>query len=239
MSQAQTLKNLFPSHFVWRRLHSLSGLLPIGVFLLEHIYTNTYSLVSPEKYNAKIDALQSIPFVVLIEVFGIFLPILFHALYGLVIVYQGRSNVHQYGFESNWRYTAQRITGVIGLIFIVYHVYATRLTSYFNHEPMSYNWMQDILSSPWKMWFYLIGSTSIIFHFCNGLWTFFIVWGVTVTKAVQSLSLKACMGLFVVLGGVNTLIVLNFAYPATQPRPALIDAILTFSKNWLFGLTHG
>lgn len=236
MSQAQTLKSTFPSHFIWRRLHSLSGLVPVGVFLLEHIYTNAYSLVSPEKYNDKIAGLQGIPFVVLIEIFGIFLPLMFHALYGLVIVYKGKSNVHQYGYESNWRYTAQRITGVIGLIFICYHVSATRLTSYFNQEPMSYQWMQDLLQSPWKMWFYLVGSIGIIFHFCNGLWTFCIVWGITVTKVAQKLSLQVFMGLFALLASVNTLIVLNFAYPVGQ-RPAILEAIFHFIQTWLFG-TH-
>lgn len=233
---SQVVKSVFPSHFLWRRLHSLSGVLPVGVFLLEHIYTNSYALVGAEAYNQKIADLQGIPFVVLIELFGIFLPILFHALYGFVIVYQGQTNVHQYGFESNWRYTAQRVTGVIGFIFICYHVYATRLTSYFTHEPMSYQWMETLLATPWKMWFYLVGSIGIIFHFCNGLWTFFIVWGVTVTRVAQNLSLKAFMALFALLAFVNTLVVFNFAYPIGQ-RPWLIDTGFNFIKAWLFG-TH-
>lgn len=236
MSHAATAKSIFPSHFIWRRLHSLSGLVPVGVFLLEHIYTNAYSLVSAEAYNDKIAHLQGIPFVVLIEVFGIFLPLLFHALYGMAIVFQGKNNVHQYGFEANWRYTAQRITGLIGFVFICYHVYVTRLTSYFTHQPMTYDWMQTMLASPWKMWFYLLGSVGIIFHFCNGLWTFMIVWGVTITKVAQKLSLWAFMGLFGFLASVNTLVVLNFAYPAGN-RPYVLEVIFNFIKVWLFG-TH-
>lgn len=236
MSHAVSLQKSFPSHFIWRRLHSLSGVLPLGVFLLEHIYTNAYSLVSAEAYNEKIAHLQGLPFVVIIEILGIFLPILFHALYGFVIVYQGRNNVHQYGFESNWRYTLQRITGVLGFIFIAYHVYATRLTSYFTHEPMSYNWMQDLLSQRWKMWFYLVGSVGLLYHFCNGLWTFMIVWGITINKLAQKLSLQVFMGLFVALASVNILVVLNFAYPVGQ-RPYVLEVMFNFIKQWLFG-TH-
>ncbi len=236
MSEAHAIKPVFPRSFLWRRLHSLSGLIPIGAFLLEHIYTNSYSLVSPETYNEQIAHLQGLPFVVLIEILFIFLPILFHTFYGFVIIYQGKSNVHQYGYEANWRYTMQRLTGVVGFVFIAYHVYATRLTSYFSHEPMTYTWMQELLTQPGKMSFYLIGSTSIIFHFCNGLWTFMIVWGITVTKMAQKLSLKAFMGLFFALASVNALVVLNFAYPAGQ-RPAVLEAVFAFIKTWIFG-TH-
>ena len=63
-----------------------------------------------------------------------------------------------------------------------------------------------------------------------------IVWGVTVTKVAQKLSLKAFMGMFVAMATVNTLVVLNFAYPAGN-RPYVLEVIFSFIKTWLFG-TH-
>ena len=33
--------------FIWRRLHSLSGIIPIGAFLLEHILSNIQALKGP------------------------------------------------------------------------------------------------------------------------------------------------------------------------------------------------
>lgn len=237
MSKANSVTQVLPTHFIMRRLHSLFGLIPIGVFLLEHIFTNAFSLVSAEVYNSKIEALQGLPFVVIIEVFGIFLPILFHSLYGFVIWYEGKSNVNQYGYGANWRYTAQRVTGLLAFFYILYHVYNTRFKSYISGEPMTYKWMQDILQDPMMMWVYIISGIAIIFHFTNGLWTFMISWGITVTKVSQDLMFKAAMGIFAFLSVVNTLIVLNFAYPAGSPRPVIVDGILTFVKSYLFG-TH-
>lgn len=226
---------ILPIHFILRRLHSLAGLLPVSVFLLEHIFTNSYSLRGAAAYDAKIDALQGLPFVVVIEVLFIFVPIAFHALYGLVIIYEGRTNVHHYGFEANWRYTLQRVTGMIGIAFVAYHVYTTRIQSYMTGTPMSFAGMQELLASPAMVIFYLIGSTSLIFHFANGLWTGLIVWGVTVSQASQRLSLKLASLTFFVLATVNVLIILNFAYPEAAGRPVALAAVLSFIKTWLFG----
>ena len=234
MTAAKSVR-ILPLHFILRRLHSLAGLLPVSVFLLEHIFTNSYSLIGAEAYNAKIEALQGLPFVVLIEILFIFVPIAFHAIYGFVIIYEGRTNVHQYGFEANWRYTLQRITGIVGITFVAYHVYATRFTSYMTDAPMSYMWMQKLLADPVKVIFYLIGSTSLIFHFANGLWTGLIVWGVTISPASQRLSLKFAWLSFLILASINTLIILNFAYPDSTSRPAVVGAVLSFVKVWFFG----
>lgn len=236
-SKAGSLLSIFPKHFLLRRLHSLTGIVPVGLFLLEHIFTNSFSLIGAESYNSKIETLQGLPFVVVIEVLFIFLPLMFHALYGVMIVIEGKNNVHQYGYESNWRYMMQRFTGVVALIFICVHVYSTRFTSYFTGKPMTYAWVQEIMQSPATMWVYILASIAVIFHFCNGIWSFLIVWGITITKAAQKLTLQACMAAFVGLSIVNTLVVLNFAYPAGQPRPMIVDAVLTFIKGYLFG-TH-
>src|SRR5436305_9906466 len=72
--------------FLLRRLHSLSGIVPVGVFLLEHIlYSNAIATQGPAAYAKQVRFLGSLPFVITLEAFGIWLPILFHALYGFWI----------------------------------------------------------------------------------------------------------------------------------------------------------
>ncbi len=232
---SQTIAKPFPRHFVLRRLHSLSGLVPIGAFLLEHIFTNAYSLRGPEAFNRRVEALQSLPFVVLIEIFFIFLPLAFHAFYGMLIVYQGQNNVIKFGHEANWRYFAQRVTGVIGLVFVAYHVYTTRFSSYMSGQPMNYQWMQEILSQPDKMVLYLVGSTSLIFHFCNGIWSFLIVWGITLTEYSRKLALYFCVSLFAFLTLVNTLTILNYSLSASASGLRAFDLVMAFVKRYLFG----
>ncbi len=65
--------------FFWRRLHSLSGIIPVGVFLAEHMISNAAATNGPADYNATVKFLTSVPFLVAVEWVGIFIPILFHA----------------------------------------------------------------------------------------------------------------------------------------------------------------
>ena len=64
--------------YLLRKLQSLSGIIPVGAFLAEHFWSNSAILVSPEKYDALSQELQTIPFRPLVEFFVIVLPILFH-----------------------------------------------------------------------------------------------------------------------------------------------------------------
>ncbi len=47
--------------YFFDKLHSLSGVIPIGAFLLEHFWSNSYVLVSVPNYNDISVELQSIP----------------------------------------------------------------------------------------------------------------------------------------------------------------------------------
>src|SRR6201981_2680592 len=68
--------------FLLRRLHSLSGIVPVGLFLIEHFISNAFATKGPQAYTKQVELLTSFPFVVALELFGIWLPILFHAGYG-------------------------------------------------------------------------------------------------------------------------------------------------------------
>src|SRR5260370_40223207 len=65
------------SYFL-RKLHSFTGVLPVGAFLAEHFWSNSAALVSAEKYNTGSQELQTIPFRLIVEWGAIFLPLLFH-----------------------------------------------------------------------------------------------------------------------------------------------------------------
>ncbi len=75
--------------FVLRRLHSLSGIVPIGAFLIEHFISNSESANGVQAYNDQVKFLTSLPFVHVLEWVFIFIPLLYHALYGIWIWYRG------------------------------------------------------------------------------------------------------------------------------------------------------
>ncbi|MEH7299047.1 succinate dehydrogenase cytochrome b558 subunit [Neobacillus drentensis] len=193
--------------FANRRLHSLLGVIPIGVFLTQHLVVNHFITGGPESFNKAAGFMGSLPFRIVLETVIIYLPLLFHAIYGLYIAFTAKSNVKRFGFFRNWMFMLQRVSGVITLIFITWHVWQTRVAAAFGAE-VSYDMMHNILTSPFMFVFYLVGILSTIFHFANGLWSFFVSWGITVSPRSQVISTYVTVGVFIVLSfiGIQTLI---------------------------------
>jgi len=168
--------------FLLRRLHSLSGIVPIGLFLLEHFISNYEALKGPDAYTAQVKFLNSLPFVLGLELVGIWIPILYHGLYGVYIWWRGDSNVKDYPWTGNWLYTAQRWTGIIALAYIVQHTYYLRSTGV--HLPTNpaaaFGKVQGEFQNPWMIAFYAVGIVAASWHFSYGLWLFAAKWGITV-----------------------------------------------------------
>jgi succinate dehydrogenase / fumarate reductase cytochrome b subunit len=82
--------------FLLRRLHSLSGIVPIGAFLLEHFVSNFEAFHGPEAYGRQVAFLNSLPFVLAMEIVFIWIPILYHGVYGIYIWVRGDSNLRAY-----------------------------------------------------------------------------------------------------------------------------------------------
>lgn len=94
--------------FLIYRLFSLSGLVPVGAFLAVHLATNASVLAGPEVFQSRVDMIHSLePLLPAVELLFIFLPILFHAAVGFVIVAGGLPNVGSYPYVGNVRYTLQ------------------------------------------------------------------------------------------------------------------------------------
>ncbi len=208
------------AHFLARRLHSLTGVVPIGAFLIEHFYSN-YQAVGPggaARFNGVVQELQRNPVIIWLEIFAIALPLLYHAGYGLLVAGQARYNTLAYRYRANWRFLFQRVTGVILILYIGYHVWMTRLRPVFDpqafaqaHGLVTYEYMHGYLTEPLlgvpTWWFYVLGTLAACFHFANGLWGFLIHWGVTAGPRAQRVSAYACAALGVLLSalGLNSL----------------------------------
>jgi succinate dehydrogenase / fumarate reductase cytochrome b subunit len=63
--------------FLLRRLHSLSGIIPIGLFLVEHFVSNAFATKGPGAYSTQVEFLSSFTILVGVEQFGIRLPLVF------------------------------------------------------------------------------------------------------------------------------------------------------------------
>ena len=116
--------SFFTRHqFLIYRLFSLAGLVPVGAFLVVHLLTNASVLSGPGTFQSRVDMIHSLgPLLVPIEWLFIFLPMMFHAAVGFVIIANGMPNVGSYSYVGNVRYTLQRATGMIAFAFILWHV---------------------------------------------------------------------------------------------------------------------
>ena len=139
--------------FLLRRLHSLSGVVPIGAFLLEHFISNAEAFKGPIAYGKQVEFLNSLPAVFFLELFFIWIPILYHGLYGVYIWYQGDTNVAEYPWTGNWLYTSQRWTGIIALIYMVQHTYFLRFTGVHlpTHPMEAFAKVQAEFQNPWMI----------------------------------------------------------------------------------------
>jgi succinate dehydrogenase cytochrome b subunit len=168
--------------FFLDKLQSLSGVVPIGAYLAEHLFENSYALVSPGKYNFVAGKLETVPWRLPIEFLVIWAPILFHGCYGLYIWWTGKSNAIGHPWMANWMYVLQRWTGMAVFAFIGYHVWTVRFLS---HGITTYADISHFMANPWIVTVYVIGILAASFHVGNGLWNFACKWGLAVTPNSQ------------------------------------------------------
>jgi len=185
-----------------RKLHSLLGVIPLGLFFVEHALTNYTAFEGgKEGFQDSVAFLHGLPLVFFLELFLIWLPILFHGVYGIYIAWQSDINTGRYHYGRNWAFALQRISGVITFVFVFWHVWETRVQVALGN--VSYDQlgehMHAIFSNPLATTFYVIGVIAAAFHFANGLWAFLVSWGITVGPRAQRISSHICMGIFVIV----------------------------------------
>ena len=206
--------------FFLRRLHSLTGIIPIGAFLLEHILiSNATAISGPEAYARQVSFLANLPLVFFLELFGIWLPILFHGLYGFYIWFRGDSNLGEYPWSGNWMYALQRWTGGIAFVYIVWHTWTMRFTGVDLHDAamQSFPKVQAEVHNPLLFAFYIVGLIAASWHFAYGIWLFSAKWGIVSGEKAQQRLLRLCMAFFVLLTVVGLASLYTFRNRFQQP----------------------
>lgn len=184
--------------FGLRKLQSLSGFLPLAIFLMFHLVANALAMVDVGLYNQFINIMAIIPGIVIIEIVVIFLPLIVHGVMGLYIVFTGRNNPKRYAYFRNWAFMLQRISGVIIFAFLIWHVATIKFGSDHNSLMMIINLYDQMHATPTAI-FYIVSLIAVSFHVCNGLWGFAINWGILVGMRAQKVFGYVCIVLFVIL----------------------------------------
>ena len=184
--------------FALRKLQSLSGFLPLCVFLMFHLVANAVIMISPGYYYKFINTMATIPGLIVIELVIIFLPLILHGCMGLYIVLTGRNNPRRYPYFRNWAFLLQRISGVVIFAFLIYHVLTIKYGSDHSAATMILS-LNAQFNTTWSAIFYVIALICVSFHVCNGLWGFAINWGILVGMRAQKVFGYVCIVLFIIL----------------------------------------
>jgi succinate dehydrogenase / fumarate reductase, cytochrome b subunit len=233
------------SSFIWRKLHSLLGIVPIGAFLIEHIISNWEAVQGPVAYGRQVLFLNSLPLVRVMEWVFIFIPILYHAIYGLWIWLRGKANIVYYPWAGNWLYLAQRYTGVFAVFYIGYHVATQRFMGVdLPHNPAAAFWkVQHELQNPWIVAFYVVAMIAICFHFAYGVWLFAAKWGFTPGERARRRFGWVCgVGGFIlmVMGLASIWSFVSNKYANTPENPSLsYQRTKTRDQRSALALNHG
>jgi succinate dehydrogenase / fumarate reductase, cytochrome b subunit len=206
--------------FMIRRLHSLSGIIPVGAFLAEHILvSNLVATKGPVAYAHQVQFLGGLPMVFWLELLGIWIPLAFHALVGFYIWAKAAPNLVSYPWLGNWMYSLQRWTGGIAFVYIVVHMYTLRFSGIDLHDnpAASFGKVQQELANPWYFAFYIVGLVSAAWHFAYGIWLFCAKWGIIIGERARKRGLVVAMGIFLLIAGAGLASLRAFKTTPQQP----------------------
>ena len=130
-----------PSAFIWRRIHSLTGLWLV-LFLIEHLLTNSQAALwigdDGNGFVRGVNLIQSLPYLKVIEIFLLGVPILVHLIWGIIYLRTGQLNSFSSdgttpslgAYPRNQAYSWQRITSWILIFTVIGHVAHMRFIEY-------------------------------------------------------------------------------------------------------------
>ncbi len=214
-------------YFLLRKLHQFTGAVPLGMYLTIHLLVNSTALGphGVENFEAGVHLLESLPALPVWELTLIYLPLVYHAVFGLWVAFIAKNNPLRFPYARNWNFVLQRYTGLFLTVFLVYHAYKMR----FSGTPIDENGFQkvaDHLANPAMAAAYAVFVLATAFHFANGLWEFCIDWGLTVSARAQKLTALAVPLVTLVFFGLGMMSIAGFRTPreASTPSPAHAQA---------------
>lgn len=135
-----TRSTLFSGEFAWRRVHSLMGLWLV-LFLCAHLTTNSQAALWLGDYGIGFirlaNLLESIPYLQVVEMLFLGVPIVLHGAWGIRRALQAKTNSvsgdgskPSFPYERNRAFSLQRLTAWILLVGLSAHVVQMRFLEY-------------------------------------------------------------------------------------------------------------
>lgn len=180
----------------------------LGGFLLLHLALNSVALW-PQRFQSAVHWNHSLgAFLPVLEIGLIFIPLTIHVAFGLRTLWREklRFNVQKHHRGSPLRYWLQRVSAVVLLAFILFHVGV--MHRWFGSRFDARDAFNSASQAIWQFWhglppghplnllfaqFYLLGLAAAAYHVANGISTGAEVMGWVRTPAAQDRLWRLCL----------------------------------------------
>ncbi|MBK6723302.1 MAG: succinate dehydrogenase [Acidobacteria bacterium] len=225
----------FSKTFLLRKLHQITGIVPLGMFFFVHMFTNSKAMNGAASFDKAVKEIHDIPYLLLIEIFGIFVPLLFHSVYGVLISAEAKPNVLNYSYGRNWFYVFQRATGIFLFFFLLFHILNLRfgvipglnMTPVAGNADKAFSIVAAEFQITWVLIVYILGVLATAWHLAYGFFLFAVDWGIVIGEKAQKVTLAASLGLALMLAGVG----INAAFAFVRPCGLLPQALCEAPKK--------
>ncbi len=209
---------------VAERLFSLSGVVPLGAFLVAHLWMQSRVLFGPRPFGLAAPS----ALVTGLDAVVVLLPLFFHAAYGAFLTAKRRRLRTPRPYPTAVA-ILMRVTGVVALVFIVAHVYTARVALAGARGADLESVLAPRLSAttfgaPLVAISYMAGLASVVFHFAVGVWGVFAMRAASARRVVAYACAAAGVAAFAVGANVVT-------YLATGSRLLGHDAVTVISLD--------
>ncbi len=183
--------------FLLTRLGSLFSILPLGVWTLFHLWANLAVYTGQRAWAEDVTGHGSNASAALVSFF-VLGPLLYHTVWGVVRLFRSRPAVGNTGF-SNLRYVLQRLSALGLLAFLGAHLYLAWFQPRFmeGHPETFRDIAAHMAHHPPTTIVYALGILAVAYHLANGVWSFCMGWGITVSLAAQAWMQRVLILLFV------------------------------------------
>lgn len=199
----QVASRSIPTSYLLKRLHTLTGVVPLGGFLIFHLWQNLSVLAG---FDAFSERLKPAPLHNALAIIFVLIPLAVHVILGLLRLTISGNTLGHSRQGGNIRYLLQRVSAILGGMFLFWHIWHSR-------QLEDVQAWRDLLAFPGITFAYLMGGLAIIFHFCNGLWSAAMSVGLIQESKRQRATLYFVSLLFLILSTAFVLSLLRFSAP--------------------------
>jgi succinate dehydrogenase / fumarate reductase cytochrome b subunit len=186
--------------FVRARLGSILGVVPLGIWTINHLWHNLSAFQGAAAWQADVTEYAH-PLAFFASSVVALLPLGLHMVWGIGRLATVRPNLGRYRYFDNLRYVLQRLSAIGLVLLLGAHLWLAmlrpRLTTG-RPEPFS-----DIAHEMHHHWptlaVYIVFVLAVAYHLANGLHTFAMGWGIVSSRRALRHTFVAILLVFFVL----------------------------------------